>query len=187
MPDLSCVCNLHRNLWKCQILIPLNEARDGTHILMDISQVPFCWATMGKPPLPSFLTSLIQPPLSLPSFLIWAHGHVWRSVGLAGEEPQQDAADSDVIWRLEGLVPRVWLLVWRMGHLELQVGEAGSTPGLSASSVTSHGFTKGAETNCTLHVTLQISTQKLMLCPPTNTKSKCRASRPTAGLTWSAD
>ena len=31
MPDLSHICNL----WQYQILNPLIEARDGTHILMD--------------------------------------------------------------------------------------------------------------------------------------------------------
>ena len=35
MPDLSHICNLHCNLWQYQILNPLIEARDGTHILMD--------------------------------------------------------------------------------------------------------------------------------------------------------
>ena len=33
--DLSCICDLLRSLWKCQILNPLNAARDQTCILMD--------------------------------------------------------------------------------------------------------------------------------------------------------
>ena len=37
--DLSCVCNLHHSSWQCQILNPLSEASDGTHILMDTSWV----------------------------------------------------------------------------------------------------------------------------------------------------
>ena len=28
--DLSCICNLHHSSWQCQILNPLNEARDRT-------------------------------------------------------------------------------------------------------------------------------------------------------------
>ena len=33
----SRVCNLHCSSQQCQILNPLNEARDRTHILMDTS------------------------------------------------------------------------------------------------------------------------------------------------------
>ena len=36
--DLSCVCDLHHSSWQCQLLNPLSEARDRTHILMDTSQ-----------------------------------------------------------------------------------------------------------------------------------------------------
>ena len=39
MPDLSLICDLHLSLWPCWSLNPLSEARDGTHILMDTSQV----------------------------------------------------------------------------------------------------------------------------------------------------
>ena len=35
----SLICNLGCSLQQCQILNPLSEARDGTHILMDISQI----------------------------------------------------------------------------------------------------------------------------------------------------
>ena len=35
MPDLSHIFDLSHSLWQCQILNPLSEARDGTHILMD--------------------------------------------------------------------------------------------------------------------------------------------------------
>ena len=44
-PDLSCVCDLHRNM---------SRARDQTHILMDISRVPYPWATTGTPAIVSF-------------------------------------------------------------------------------------------------------------------------------------
>ena len=37
MPDLSHVCNLCHSSQQCQILNPLGEARDQTHILMDTS------------------------------------------------------------------------------------------------------------------------------------------------------
>ena len=42
MPDLRLVCNLHHSLWQHQILNPLSEAGDETHILMDTSQVRYC-------------------------------------------------------------------------------------------------------------------------------------------------
>ena len=37
--DPSCICDLHHSSWHCQILNPLSEARDGTLILKDTSQV----------------------------------------------------------------------------------------------------------------------------------------------------
>ena len=39
MQDLSHVCDLHHSSRQCQILNPLNEARDGTCILMEASFV----------------------------------------------------------------------------------------------------------------------------------------------------
>ena len=36
---LSCICDLHCSLKQCQILNPLREVRDQTHIFMDTSQV----------------------------------------------------------------------------------------------------------------------------------------------------
>jgi len=38
-PDPSYICDLHHSLNRCQILNPLNEAGDQTHILMDTSWV----------------------------------------------------------------------------------------------------------------------------------------------------
>ena len=38
-PDPSCVCDLHHSSCQCQLLKPLSEGRDGTHILMDTSRV----------------------------------------------------------------------------------------------------------------------------------------------------
>ena len=40
--DLICVCDLHHSSQQRQIQNPLHEARDGTLILMDISQVRYC-------------------------------------------------------------------------------------------------------------------------------------------------
>ena len=41
MRDLSLVCDLHPSSWQCWILKPLCEARGGTRILMDASQICF--------------------------------------------------------------------------------------------------------------------------------------------------
>ena len=49
MPDPSRVCDLHCSLQQRWILNPLRGARGRTHILMDTSQVPFCWTTVGTP------------------------------------------------------------------------------------------------------------------------------------------
>ena len=38
--DLSHICDLHCSLWQCRILNPLNEARDGTHILTETTLDP---------------------------------------------------------------------------------------------------------------------------------------------------
>ena len=47
--DPSCICNLNHSLWQCWIPNPLGEARNWTHILMDIIQVCYCWATTETP------------------------------------------------------------------------------------------------------------------------------------------
>ena len=36
--DLGHICDLHYSSRQCQILNPLSEAREGTHILMEASQ-----------------------------------------------------------------------------------------------------------------------------------------------------
>ena len=43
------VCDLHYSPWQCWIPDPLSEARDGTLILMDTSQIHFCCTTMATP------------------------------------------------------------------------------------------------------------------------------------------
>ena len=45
--DLSLICDLYHSSRQCQILNPLSEARDQTHILTDTSQVHYLWATTG--------------------------------------------------------------------------------------------------------------------------------------------
>ena len=47
MPDLRCIRELRHSSGQRQILNPLSEARDQFCILMDPSQVHFCWATVG--------------------------------------------------------------------------------------------------------------------------------------------
>ena len=41
MEDPSSVCHLHHSSWQCQILNPLSEVRDRTHILMDTRWVHY--------------------------------------------------------------------------------------------------------------------------------------------------
>ena len=45
--DQSRVWDLHHSSRQRQILNPLNETRDWTHVLMDTSQVRYPWATVG--------------------------------------------------------------------------------------------------------------------------------------------
>ena len=47
MHDLSHICDLHCSSQQHWILNSLSKARDWTCILMDTSQVRYCWATMG--------------------------------------------------------------------------------------------------------------------------------------------
>ena len=54
MLDPSHVCGLHHSSRQCQILSPLSEAKDRTHILMDTSQIRFRCATVGTPETKSF-------------------------------------------------------------------------------------------------------------------------------------
>ena len=46
--DPSRICNPHHSSWHHQIPNPLSKSRDQTHILMDASRDPYCWATMGN-------------------------------------------------------------------------------------------------------------------------------------------
>ena len=47
--DPGRLCNLYCRSRQHQILYPLSEARDWTHIIMDIIQLCFHWATVGTP------------------------------------------------------------------------------------------------------------------------------------------
>ena len=47
--DLSSVCNLYQSSQQHRIPNPLSEARDQTRVLLDTSQVHFCYAAMGTP------------------------------------------------------------------------------------------------------------------------------------------
>ena len=46
--DPSHIYDLPQSSQQCQILNPLNKARDRTRILMDTSRVPYRWATNGN-------------------------------------------------------------------------------------------------------------------------------------------
>ena len=41
------ICDLHHSSWQCQILSPLNEARDRTRIVMDTGRICYHRAMMG--------------------------------------------------------------------------------------------------------------------------------------------
>ena len=56
--DLSCVCDLYHSSWQSQILNLLSENRDWTFILMDASQIRFCWAMTESPFFLIFINSL---------------------------------------------------------------------------------------------------------------------------------
>ena len=49
--DPSLIFDLHHSSLQCQILTPLSEVKDPTHILMATSQVRFHCATAGTPML----------------------------------------------------------------------------------------------------------------------------------------
>ena len=52
MPDPSSVCHRHHSSGQCWILNSLSEARDQTCVLLDTSQIHFCWATTRTPESP---------------------------------------------------------------------------------------------------------------------------------------
>ena len=58
--DLSHVCNLSHSSWQHRILNPLSKARDWICILMDASQMQFCWARTGTPILQIFVVQFNQ-------------------------------------------------------------------------------------------------------------------------------
>ena len=49
MQDLSLICDLYHSSCQCQILNPLNKARDQTHNLMVPSRIHFQCTMMGTP------------------------------------------------------------------------------------------------------------------------------------------
>ena len=57
------IYDLHHNSWQRQILNPLSEARDGTHVLMDPSQVSLTAEPRRELPSASSFSSSSPPPL----------------------------------------------------------------------------------------------------------------------------
>ena len=43
------ICDLCYSSWQCHIPDPLNKTRNGTHILMDTSQMHLCYTRIGTP------------------------------------------------------------------------------------------------------------------------------------------
>ena len=58
--DLSHVGDLHYSSWQCQILNPMSEARDRTHVLMDTSQAHYP-LSHNRNSRVCFLSKLVQP------------------------------------------------------------------------------------------------------------------------------
>ena len=86
--DPSHICDLQHNSWQRQILYPLSEVRDQTHILMNISQIHFCCATAGTPNV-GFISSLrnLTPLISFSLFIVL--NKTSSSFCLFGHAPQQ--------------------------------------------------------------------------------------------------
>ena len=65
IPGLSRFCDIPHGSWQGQLLNSLGEARDGTCILMDASQIHFLRSHRGNSS-PSLLNSISSPSLSTP-------------------------------------------------------------------------------------------------------------------------
>ena len=66
----SHICDLFHSSRQHRILNPPSEARDRTHILMDASQVCYCWATMGTPVFFGEMSIYVFCPFF--SWVVWA-------------------------------------------------------------------------------------------------------------------
>ena len=87
MPDPSCVCDLQHSSRQLRILNPLREARDRTCVLIDISQICFCWAAMGMP----WFFFLHQYSASLKLLRgAWVGAKVWEIVPRVGDQQDKD-------------------------------------------------------------------------------------------------
>ena len=123
----SHICHLHYSSQQLLIPIPLSEARDWTHILMDTSQVRYRRATTGTPAI-AFKTIFQRS--RIPVILFWwgrvATGHV-GPILVAITSPIWAA--SKAYWligwtrALEMHWPRALLKAWMRGHVLLGVSE----------------------------------------------------------------
>ena len=98
-PDPSHICDLHHSPRQCQILNPLNEARDRTHNLMVPSQISFCCTTMGTC-LFLFLATLcsMDGPPKIIFFIFWPHlQHM--EVPRPGTEPKPHLQSTPQLWQ----------------------------------------------------------------------------------------
>ena len=69
-PDLSRVCDLHHSSRQWRTLNPLSRARDQTHLLMDTSQIRYCWAMTGTPEVGTFWQLSPNSPFPHPLSLV---------------------------------------------------------------------------------------------------------------------
>ena len=91
--DLSCICDLCHSSRQGQILNPLSEAGDRTHILMDTSQVLnplshngnslLTFLPESSPNHPIKIATLPSPP-TFPSFFVFQSSHHYLTILFIG-------------------------------------------------------------------------------------------------------
>ena len=93
--DPSHVCNLHHSLWQRWILNPLSKARVRTCLLMDVSQIHFCWIGTGTPRQQIFIVSQFRRI----EFQNQGVGRATLSLMILEENPSLPVPASSVHWR----------------------------------------------------------------------------------------
>ena len=149
MQDPRYIYNLHHSSWQRWILNPLlRDAGDGTCILMDTSQIRFCWTTMGTPPVPFSVPLCSRSLKDVFCLFIWLgkcfsqeQGLDWWSSSQASQKFLMYLTRNPVVaWELQapliwgssngwmspraesGELPGDWGLCWREGAKRREKG-----------------------------------------------------------------